>query len=393
MGFTKQIKYVKKLFIRWIGMYVVISCLVSCEISDEPVCPSVPDRVLLVYFGGDNNLSTETYQKIEAIKKGLMGNNANRKVLVYHDPSNAAPVLTELKSRNGQTVADTVAKYGEENSASASVFARVVNEVREKYPAKAYSLLLFSHASGWLPQGALNNPSLRSVVIDGNDEMEIAAFARAIPDGTFDCIVFEACLMACIEVAYELKDKTGYILASSAEILSPGFMEIYPDALNYLLDGNPAAFAEQAFGYFNKQEGEMRSATFSIIKTDGLQPLARFIADNCRMYRAVDILNVQHFDRNRSYRLFFDFEDYYSRLLDSEAQQLELQRLIDNCVVWKQATPSFLINSYGFYINRYSGLTTYIPQDNFPKLNVLYEEMEWRKSSSNPLIQYLTILN
>jgi hypothetical protein len=359
---------------------VAAACLASCEIGEEPVCPAVPDRVLLVYFGGDNNLSAETYHKIEAIKAGLTGNESNRKILVYHDPANAKPVLTELKIRDGQAIADTVARYGEENSASASVFGRVVREVREKYPAGAYSLLLFSHASGWLPKGALGNPSLRSVVIDGDDEMEIAAFARAIPDGAFDCIVFEACLMAGMEVAYELKDKTGYILASSAEIVSPGFTEIYPGALNCLLDGNPAAFAEQVFGYFYRQEGEMRSATFSVIKTDGLQPLARFIADNCRTNRAVDVLDVQHFDRNRSYRLFFDFEDYYSRLLDSEAQRHELQRLIDDCVIWKQATPSFLLNSNGFYINRHSGLTTYIPQDNFPKLNIRYEDTEWRKA-------------
>jgi hypothetical protein len=308
----------------------------------------------------------------EAIRKGFIPRNTA--VVIYHDPANATPVLTELKNRNGQTVLDTMAVYEEENSASETVFARVIGDVKEKYPAKAYSLLVFSHASGWLPPGALNNPGgVRSIIMDGNAGMEMAAFARAIPDHMFDCIVFEACFMAGIEVAYELKDKTDYILASSAEIVSPGFTKIYPDALGRLLEGNLTAFAEEAFAYFDRLSGEMRSATFSIIRTEDLQPLAAFVAANCRLDRPVDILAVQRFDRNASFRLFFDFEDYYSRLLDSDAQRTELQQLVNRCVIWKKATPSFLIHSNGFPLNRHSGLTAYIPQENFPALNSRYE--------------------
>jgi hypothetical protein len=360
-------------------MLLAAVCLASCEINEELVCPVVPERVLLVYLGGDNNLSGETYQKFAAIREGLIQSNANSKVLVYHDPVNAKPVLSELKKVDGRILVDTVGKYAEENSASELVFARVIKEVSEKYPAKTYGLLLFSHASGWLPQGALNNPTLRSIIMDGNTEMEMTAFARAIPDGTFDYIVFEACLMACIEVAYELKDKTSYILASSAEIVSPGFTETYPQAFHYLTEGNLTDFASQAFSYFDLQNSEMRSATLSIIKTDSLQALADFVANNCLFERTVDIQEVQRFDRNRTYRLFFDFEDYYSRLLNSEAKRIELRRLIDNCVLWKQATPSFLIQSGGFVIERHSGLTTYILQDNFPALNSRYEDTQWYK--------------
>ena len=368
---------------KWIGLLLAATCLVSCEIGDEPACLPATDRVLLVYLGGDNNLSQETYQKIEAIKEGLLRGSVNGQTLIYHDPVNRPPVLTELKIHNGEVLSDTVTVYGEDNSASAGVFASVIHEVKAKYPAKGYGLLLFSHGSGWLPQGALESPRLRSVVMDGKAEMEIADFARAIPDGAFDYIVFEACFMGGIEVAYELKDKTAYIFASSAEIVSPGFTTVYPESLSLLWESNPAAFAEQAFDYFDRQEGEMRSATFSVIRTEGLQALAEFIAAHCRFDRAVDIQSVQHFDRNRLFRLFFDFEDYYSRLLDLDEQRSELQSLINRCVVWKNATPSFLIGSNGFYVHRHSGLTVYIPQDGFPELNLRNEGMGWWKAITN----------
>ncbi|MDR0559013.1 MAG: hypothetical protein LBG92_02485 [Prevotellaceae bacterium] len=360
-----------------IAMLGFTFCFVSCIITDDSLCGTDYDRVLIVYFGGDNNLSGETLDKVEALKKGLTPDYARCKLLVYRDPSDNAPSLTEITNRNGKTVAETVAVYEEENSASAVVFARVVSEIKKKYHGKTYSLLLFSHGSGWLPQGALTNPRLqRSIVMDGRNEMEIADFARAIPDKTFDCIVFEACLMACVEVAYELRAKTDYILASSAEIVSPGFTEIYPVALGDLLNVNLTAFADKAFNYFDSQSGIMKSATFSIIKTAALQPLADFVAENCHLDATVDARLVQSFDRNASYRLFFDFEDYYSRLLDSDSQRQELQRLINDCVIWKKATASFLdIN-----IARHSGLTSYIVQQNFPALNAFYENMEWRKA-------------
>jgi hypothetical protein len=359
------------------GLFIVIF-LASCREAHD-LLPAA-ERILIVYLGGDNDLSSETYQKTEALKLGWTAENNHRhRLFIYRDAAIAAPMLMEINSRNGQTVVDTVEVYGEENSASAEVFARTVNKIRNKYPSKSYGLLFFSHASGWLPQGALTNPELRSVGMDKNKEMELADFARAIPDKTFEYIVFEACFMAGVEILCELRNKTDYILASSAEIVSPGFTAIYLTSLGFLLNGNLTAFAEQAFDYFNLQIGVMKSATFSIIKTDGVQALAEFVAENCHLDKQLDVRKIQHFDRFQSYRLFFDFEHYYSQLLDSDEENRTLQILIDKCVVWKKATPSFLSGSSGFVINKYSGMTGYIPQDGFPALNLKYEETEWRR--------------
>ena len=55
--------------------------------------------------------------------------------------------------------------------------------------------------------------------------MELADFASALPlpnHRKWDFILFEGCYMGSVEVAYELKDKTEAIIASSTEIVSPG---------------------------------------------------------------------------------------------------------------------------------------------------------------------------
>ena len=171
--------------------------------------PDLPTRTIIVYLGGDNNLSEETGRKIEALRQGWT--YTGNKCLIYQDSRDGARLL---RLRGGcrttpTPYVETVREYGAENSASAETFARVLREVAAEYPADSYGLIFFSHASGWLPAGALQNPAprSRSVGVDDGDagraEMDIAEFAAAIPGGMFDFIVFETCLTAGVEDVYK----------------------------------------------------------------------------------------------------------------------------------------------------------------------------------------------
>ncbi|GAB6124271.1 clostripain-related cysteine peptidase [Dysgonomonas termitidis] len=349
---------------------------VSCGKEQEP---DIVTRVLLVYLGGDNSLSGESNEKLEAIKQGYDGRYGT-KVLVYHDMRNSAPRLLEI---SGNTTAVPLREYEAENSADPTVFRRVVAEAKAMYPGAVFNLLVFSHASGWLPAGMLINPRSavqpRSVITDGSNEMELVDFAGAIPDGAFRHIIFETCFMAGVEVAYQLRDKAEYVLASSAEIVSPGFTDIYRQHTNELVYGDPVKFIQAAFDYFDKQEGYMRSATFSVIKTDALDVLADYIRKNCNSEKEINAMDIQHFDRS-SYRLFSDFGEYYTGLLETEMQKEYLLRLIGGCVVWKASTPSFMDGYNGFTIRKHSGMTAYIVQERFPALNEAYRRLDWYKA-------------
>ncbi|WP_459952544.1 clostripain-related cysteine peptidase [Dysgonomonas termitidis] len=364
---------------------VLLLCTVFfCRCTGDGEEPEATQHVLLVYLGGDNNLSGESYAKLEALGRGWDARQGGR-LLVYHDAADAAPQLLELcRCDKGNPYTKVIRRYEEDNSAGGEVFASVISEVKKQYPSPGYGLLVFSHASGWLPEGALSDPKsgAKTVLSDGSDQMALADFASAIPVGAFDYIVFEACFMAGIEVAYQLKDKTAYILASSAEIVSPGFTDVYPQAVNDLFEGEPGlrAFAGKAYGYSDGRVGDLRSATLSVIKTSELEALAGFIRENATPGAAVDIGGIQHFDRYPSYRLFFDFGDYYGGLLADDQQRHELRRLVDKAVVWKASTADFMPGYNGFVIAHHSGLTTYIPQDRFPLLNRAYETLAWSRA-------------
>jgi hypothetical protein len=338
---------------------------------------------LLVYLAGDNSLSGESDEKLEAVRQGWSGADPSVRLLVYHDSADASPCLLEIA--NGGAV-QTLETYAPENSASAAVFRRVITDTRGLYPEAVFNLLVFSHATGWLPSGSFVRPEpagmSKSILEDHGQGMELIDFAAAIPDYAFHSITFEACFMAGIEVAYELKDKASYIQASSAEIVSPGFTEVYPGHISELAGTDASAFMRSAFGWFDGQSGYLRSSTLSVIRTEGLEALAGFVRDHCVVSPVTDVSQFQHFDRN-SYHLFFDFGNYYGSLPGTDPERTELASLLANCVTWKAATPVFMPGYAGFAINSYSGLTAYIPQVRYPGLNEAYRSLAWYRAITN----------
>lgn len=394
-------KYMQK--IRYISVVLLLGGLfASCIKEDyEGPDPNLPTRTILVYLGGDNNLSDETARKIEALRQGWTW--TGNKCLIYADSRDGARLL---RLRGGCRVTptpyvETVREYGAEDSASAETLARVLREVSAEYPADSYGLVFFSHASGWLPAGTLQEPAARSRSIGVDDggvgraEMDIAEFAAAIPGGMFDFIVFETCLSAGVEVAYELRGKTDYMLASSAEIISPGFSPIYPSALQLLCDtAADTRSALEAFGqaYMDhvtgSYTGARRSATLSLIDIREISLLAVRMQAAFRDHSAgaYDLSRLQYFDRPGSYGdspalpRFFDLDEWTATFAapeDYEAFRMQLERT----VVWKAATETFMAGYNGFTIRRHSGLTTYIEQDAFPELNDAYRRSAWYRAT------------
>ncbi|MDR1864915.1 MAG: hypothetical protein LBR08_05015 [Bacteroidales bacterium] len=343
----------------------------SCRKKEPPVPPHT--RTVLVYLGRDNNLSDDFEEKIKYLLEGWKGEG---NLVFYQDLPDTNPRLMVAEWDESGARAKVIREYEPENSADAGVFGRVLNETQTLYPADSYGMILFSHASGWLPPSTQLSP--RSIVVDRNSEMELIDFAAAIPDGMFDFIIFEACFMAGIEVAYELKDKTKHILASSAEILSPGFAAIYRNSAHLLFQ--PAAaledFAREWFLWMDTRSGAFRSATISLIRTDRLTDLKNHV--KLAGEQQPDLSGIQYFDRN-SPHLFFDFEDCYSRRLPAGKRRQELSALVRQAVTYRAATPTFMSGHNGFGIHRHSGLTTYIEQPAFPYLNSQYQRLKWKK--------------
>lgn len=376
----------------------LLAVLWSCSKNDGPAIipdPVLPQRTILYYLGTDNNLYIEADEKVEALRLGFPG--GNNRLVIYKDKLNTPPELLEIYAdeKAGENLIRTVKTYTDQNSASGETFQLVLRDVEQLFPAASYGLILFSHATGWLPPGALIRPEARlkqmgippirtyTVAMDGYDELGLTAFAAAIPHGFFDFIAFEACFMAGIEVLYELKDKTDFIVSSSAEIVSPGFLPVYEESLHLLYEprADLAGFAEAYFNFWDSQRGDYRSATITVANTARLPRLADWVKQYAaHNVTAGDLSDIQHFDRYPDHRLFFDFADYYQRKAETDAAA-QLDELLKSIVTYRAATPEFILGQQGFQINRHSGITTYIAQARFAKLNTAYRALAWYKDT------------
>ncbi|MDR2586417.1 MAG: hypothetical protein LBC84_09440 [Prevotellaceae bacterium] len=344
-------------------MIILLLLLSACE--KEPV-QAASERTILFYLAGNNNLWTEVDAKVEQIKAAPL--DPKCRVLIYKQVQEWHPQLFEVVAGKEGNSLSLLRTYKECYVDWPEQFEALLHDVAQRFPASSYGLVLFSHASGWLP--ALHT---RSVAVDGNTEWALSDFAAAIPNEMFSFIVFESCSMAGVEVAWELKDKTEYIIASSAELISPGFSPCYPDALPHLYQPqiDLLAFCRTVEDDYRKRQGDYASLTLSLIATKELDALSAVI-QGCDFPTDTD---VQSFDRNGR-ALFFDFEASYLLLL-SPSQAVDLQMALDNCVVWKTATEQFMPTYGGFEIFHHSGLTTYIMQERYAWLNEVYMGLKW----------------
>lgn len=379
--------------------------LAACGGDGAQEGDSRADRTVLVWLAGDNDLSGEVSRKAAALAQGYYkaangsgeaAQTASR-LIIYADRRGEYPCLYEV---SGRGELETIETYTPQNSASGETLRRVLTDMMARCPARSYGLIVFSHSTGWLPQGALDNPSgygkqqetappvTRTMFDDNGTQMDMDEFAGQLPlppDGSpYDYIVFESCFTAGVETAYALRDKADRLLVSSAEVLSPGFEEVYPDALELLLrrDADVTGFARACFDSYDAKEGAYRSATLSVIRTDALDALAEAMdgALTAEPLDEVSAASLQRFNRH-DYGLFFDLGECAE--LFAPQRYPAICSAIDAAVEYAAATPEFM-RGYrnGFSIGHHCGLTLYMPQAAFPGLNAAYADTEWSRRTA-----------
>ncbi len=362
------------------SLFVFIALLMmACEGEDSPVSSS--KETVIVYMAADNDLSNEAIHNINEMEQALADGNKN--LIVYMDLDDGEPRVMKISYDESEKItSSTVLNYPDQNSASPTVFRAVIDDIVGLYPSENYGLILWSHGTGWLPSTA--TLTTKSFGNDKGSEMDIRDLAQALPSGTFEYILFDACLMGSIEVAYQLRTKAKYILASPTEILSSGFP--YKEIVSPLFDLNSNTLdklkkvAEEYMDYYRAQSGKYQSASISLIQTDALEPLAR----NTRSLLLKHELSPWDYRHDAIQRLdvwkqvvTYDFQDFLSKNypdMDVEA----VQKKLENAVLYKAHTDEF-IGAYS--IQNFCGLSCYVPQAGRETLNAYYQTLSWCKDS------------
>jgi hypothetical protein len=354
-----------KKYIQW--LFSLFFILFACSEEEDKLLSM--NHVLIVYMAADNDLSGDAYRNLEQIKKGYI--ETGNKLIIFMDMADKLPELSEVSSKKTTVLKE----YTELNSASAETLHAILSDVIELYPCEHYGLILWSHGTSWLPSGTY----LRSFGEDQGKQMNIKELAEALPV-RFNYILFDACLMGAVEVAYELKEKTNYMLAPSTETIADGFpySQILPELLNN--NYNLEKVARNYFDYYNSKKGTYRSATISLIDTKELKKLADETNNLCKN----NPLDLNKFDRLSVQNLDVYFEQYHFDLSDfinkafPDADKSLFTEQLNKAVIYKANTPQFLER---YNINIYGGLSCYIPHPDRPDLNLFYRTLKWATDS------------
>lgn len=377
-------------------------------------------RVVFVYLGADNSLgwagSQFDQQNIAGMVQAATTKNiGNGKILIFHDSYvEEIPKLLEITAGEKEGVLKVLKEYPEyesESTASMKVFSKAFSDVKKFAPALKYGLIMWSHATGWLPgdtnewrsrggietrsqnEGQTNAdfPAIAPTAIyeDNGTFIELNDFAEGLPSGEFDFIIFDMCYMAGVEVAWALRDKTDYMLTSSGEVMGAGLPYVYiiPSLFAPKPKLGQGGVAEIYYRYYNETEWSnevMRTATTSLWNCAEIDDVfADIVKDIIALGVAkipdLDVSEIQHYDRYNP-RKIHDIMGFLEAIelegLDSDLLDRFYVKL-NKIVEYKAITEK--VYNYPKDPEKYGGMTTYIPIRRNTNLNRHYKDIEWYK--------------
>lgn len=373
-------------FIKNIGVTTAIltaiavsSCGKDNDVPEPPDKNDRPESVTLIYMVGNNSLSSNIWADLSEMYSGCSSISLDdNRIVVYLAQPNSVPDygnniigLFEIKrSENGTCHLNMLRQYSPEtNSVAPEQIAQVMNDVREALPADSYGLFLWSHATGWLPSVKSLEGMSKVFGDDYGRSIEIENLSAALPDGMFEYIYFDCCLMGGIESCFALKDKARYIVSSPTEIMAEGAP--YQLVLPYVARKNPmlTEAADAEYKYYLTEARNPLGFTISIVDCAALTAVAheaRNIVSPQYPYIASD--ELQHYgshkvllpDASRKAVTFYDFGQVFEQYaLSRGIDCTSFHEALEHAVIYKASTSLFA--NINIDPNHFSGLSVHLP--------------------------------
>lgn len=364
----------------------------------------VYDRTVLAYIAAENSLSYGAFheQDIDEMLQAAGNIPVNSRLLIYLDDTSNPRILSIEQQSGRRPTSRVVHEYSEEqNSGDVETLRTVMEWVCDHYPSSSYGLIFWSHGDAWLPAKAVPQRSIcvdngRNNYSNSGSKMDIADVA-AVLDG-FPClefILFDACFMQAVEVAYELRHVTRHVIASPAEIPNPGapYERMVKPFFSVPFDG--AEVVEQYYRMYNDSVisvfgygSDRYGVSLSVIDCSRLDALADATDEMITKYvsrdEATDLKGIQRYYplSSKSRPEFYDMNGYMRRLIKDEADYVRWKSVFDLAVPYARSTAWWYSNdayTQRVDLDNYGGVSCYVPQDRsiYDGLNEKFRATSW----------------
>ena len=364
----------------------------------------VYDRTVLAYIAAENSLSYGAFheQDIDEMLQAAGDIPANSRLLIYLDDTSNPRILSIEQQSGRRPTSRVVHEYSEEqNSGDVETLRTVMEWVCDHYPSSSYGLIFWSHGDAWLPAKAVPQRSIcidngRNNYSNSGSKMDIADVADVL-DG-FPClefILFDACFMQAVEVAYELRHVTRHVIASPAEIPNPGapYERMVKPFFSVPFDG--AEVVEQYYRMYNDSVisvfgygSDRYGVSLSVIDCSRLDALTDATAEMITKYvsrdEATDLKGIQRYYplSSKSRPEFYDMNGYMRRLIKDEADYVRWKSVFDLAVPYARSTAWWYSNdayTQRVDLDNYGGVSCYVLQDRsiYDGLNEKFRTTSW----------------
>ncbi|UCE80485.1 MAG: hypothetical protein JSV94_04815 [Methanobacteriota archaeon] len=243
-------------------MFALIAPAVVCSADDSRTDDTIVDWTIMVYVDGDNDLESNVLE--DFAEMAAVGSTGRVKVVALADTM----TLTEgthwyfiekdeihIDVEAGVHICDCLEFTGgcpeELNMGDGETLEYFTKTAVANAPADNYMLELWNHGASWygicedwsseLPDGSYDSLTMDEI----SGAIDAAYGDGVLPEGALKIIDFDACLMAGVEVAYEIRNLAEYMVAAITTIARQGFQwEWLLEDINALEDLTPRKIGE-----------------------------------------------------------------------------------------------------------------------------------------------------
>lgn len=341
-------------------IFAIVSIIGLGSCTEEAVdVDKVNKQTILVFLpwtGGNSSigLTKALSNNIDSICAGITDKKGlnNTRVLVFFSNNANNSTLFDLTYNDvTKEVSRTPIKTYEGSAYnSANGFADLLNEVRQNAEALNYALIIGGHGCGWscaddwinYPNQAKsfntqqtfdtsfsgiqfgadpNNPTTRffGSVDRKENSIDLSTLAEGIKQSgiKMQYILFDVCYMGNVETAYELKDVTNYLIATSSEIMANGIP--YRSMWSYL-NGTTPNYSSLVNGivnfYKNSNAPYCNMAAIDCRQLDALANVMKEINQKYTLDTTIPLDSIQPLD-GFSPHLSYDMAVYVDSLKPS----------------------------------------------------------------------------
>ena len=316
---------------------------------------------VMVYLDGDNDLEPAAVDDLNEMEAVGSTNKVNVVVQfdrhATYDTTNGDwttcrryYVTKDPNGYDGVITSTLLSDEGELNMGEPTTLENFVTWAKNDYPADHYLLVLWDHGSGWkLPK----SDPLKTVCIDetDSDSLTVREVSQALSNVTcagdcpLDVVGFDVCLMAMLEVDYDIMPYAHYRVSSEETEPFDGWD--YVKLLSYLAQNpyaSPAAVSARIVQDYMKFYGQNRGETQSAVH---LNPTSQVVeASNILALHLTGAMQYKsEIQKARTYVQSFSDPDYidlyhfaelihkYVPLRGIKRDALLLMHAVDNAVI------------------------------------------------------------